>query len=499
MPAEQVMPTPTLADLLQGYVDAPALPITGIASDSRAVEPGFLFLACQGISSHGIDYVGQAKAAGAVAVAFDSSTANALPDIEIPMLGVADLEEKLGEIANRYYDYPSRQLAVVGVTGTNGKTTIAWLIAQCMEMLDQRCGYIGTLGYGVGELEGATGMTTPAVIEMQQRLAEFVVTGAKFAAIEVSSHALAQRRTDGVRFEAVLFSNLSRDHLDYHGDMRAYFESKALLFLDSDARRRIVDIDTEWGAELASRCGERVTIVSTAVDRVCVDTPHLFVRSVEAGEGGSAIAFDSSWGGGSLFVPLIGDFNVSNAALVLALLLELGVDLDTACDVLSRVSAPPGRMQRVAARGVGVFVDYAHTPDAIEAALAALRAHCRGRLWCVFGCGGERDTGKRPLMGRAAEQFADAIVITSDNPRHESAAGIIDDIVSGLSQRQRATIIEDRAAAIAWAIGEAGDGDCVLIAGKGHENFQQLGDERLPFSDFALASAVLRDTVGECD
>ncbi|MBT8088262.1 MAG: UDP-N-acetylmuramoyl-L-alanyl-D-glutamate--2,6-diaminopimelate ligase [Gammaproteobacteria bacterium] len=491
MPAEQIMPTPTLAALLQDYVDAPALPISGIASDSRAVAPGFLFLACQGLTSHGIDYLGAAKAAGAAAVAFDSATADKPADIGIPLFAIEHLDSKLGEIANRFYGYPSQQLGVIGVTGTNGKTTIAWLVAQCMEMLGKHCGYIGTLGHGVGELHGAAGMTTPATIELHGRLAEFVDAHAEFAALEVSSHAIAQWRIDGVRFEAALFSNLSRDHLDYHGDMRSYFESKAQLLLNSGAPHRIVDIDTAWGAELAARCGEGVVAVSTVTDRDAPKSAYLIVRSVAAADGGSDIRFDSAWGDGRLFVPLPGDFNVANAALVLALLLDLGVDKRMACDALAEVSAPPGRMQRVAARGISAYVDYAHTPDAIESALRALRIHCRGRLWCVFGCGGERDTGKRPLMGRAAEQHADKIVITSDNPRHESASSIIDDVVSGLIDATRATIIEDRAAAIAWTIEQAREGDCILIAGKGHESFQLVGGERLPFSDFGLALVLL--------
>jgi UDP-N-acetylmuramoyl-L-alanyl-D-glutamate--2,6-diaminopimelate ligase len=487
------MSTPTLAALLQGYVDAPPLPISGIASDSRAVEPGYLFIACQGLTHHGIEYVEAAKAAGAAAVAFDSTTADTPEDIGIPLLAIEHLDRKLGEIANRYYDYPSRHLGVFGVTGTNGKTTVAWLMAQCLEMLGKHCGYIGTLGHGLGELHGAADMTTPAVLELHGRLAEFVEAGANFAAVEVSSHALEQRRVDGVRFEAALFTNLTRDHLDYHGDMLSYFESKSLLFLDSDTRRRIVDIDTEWGAELAARCGADVVAVSTVADRAAVETPHVFVRSVKAEEGGSEITFDSSWGEGRLFVPLPGDFNVANAALVLALLFELGVDPEQACSALSQVSAPPGRMQRVSGRGISAYVDYAHTPDAIESALRALRGHCRGRLWCVFGCGGERDAGKRPLMGRAAEQHADAIVITSDNPRNEPASQIIEDIVSGLIDAQQATIIEDRAAAIAWVLRQAEKGDCVLIAGKGHESFQLTGGERVPFSDFGLAQALLAE------
>ena len=491
MPAEYRSCAPTLADLLRGFADAPALPVAGIASDSRALAPGYLFLACQGHSSHGLDYLQDALAAGVAAIAFDASTAELPADIDVPVFAIPDLAGKVGEIANRYYGYPSQQMSVVGITGTNGKTTVAWLIAQCRKILGERCGYMGTLGYGVDELVAADGMTTPAAVELHGRLAELLERRATSAAIEVSSHALSQRRVDGVHFAAALFTNLSRDHLDYYADMEQYFASKALLFTDADVDSRIINVDSEWGEALAQRCGPAAIIVSTQPDRAVDDRQHLFVRSVVATQQGSDITFVSSWGSGRVALPLPGAFNVANAALVLALLLQQGVDIKKACAVLSAVSAPPGRMQRAASNGIGVYVDYAHTPDAIEAALRALRAHCKGSLWCVFGCGGERDAGKRPLMARAAEEFADHVVITSDNPRNESPQLIIDAIVGGLRQRRSATIIEDRAAAIAWTINQADVDDIVLIAGKGHEAFQQTGDRKLPFSDLSVAEAAL--------
>ena len=491
MPAEHLTASPTLAELLQGYADAPPMPISGVASDSRRLGEGFLFLACQGMSSHGLDYIDDARAAGVGAVAYDAATADAPGDIGVPVFAVDRLSEKQGEIANRFYDRPSEKLQVIGVTGTNGKTTVAWLIAQCAQLLGERCGYLGTLGFGVDELQGAEGMTTPAAVEFHGRLADFVAADAKYAAVEVSSHALSQGRVDGVQFEAALFTNLSRDHLDYHADMRDYFESKAKLFLECGARHRIINLDTEWGTQLAARCGQDVVTVSTNFDRVANGRPFVFVRSVVVNDRGSDIAFTSSWGDGRYVSPLPGDFNVANSVILLALMLKLGVGLDDACDALSRVTAPPGRMQRIPGDGPAVFVDYAHTPEAIEVALRALRTHCQGRLWCVFGCGGERDAGKRPLMGRTAERFADQVVVTSDNPRNEAAGEIIDAVVGGLVHAERATIIEDRATAIAWTIGQAADNDVVLVAGKGHENYQEIGNERQPFSDFAIATAAL--------
>jgi UDP-N-acetylmuramoyl-L-alanyl-D-glutamate--2,6-diaminopimelate ligase len=491
MPAEHLSSIPTLAELLRGYAEAPPVPIHGIASDSRQLGEGYLFLACQGTNSHGLDYLADAKAAGVSAVAYDASTSVTPADVGVLMVAIDDLGAKVGEIANRFYGHPSKVLGVFGVTGTNGKTTVAWLIAQCAQLLGERCGYVGTLGYGVDKIEGSQRLTTPDAVELHGRLAEFVEQGANYAAVEVSSHALSQGRVDGVRFEAALFTNLTRDHLDYHADMQDYFETKARLFLESDTRNRIINLDSEFGSQLAARCGQDVITVSTNFNRVANGRRHVFARAVVAHPRGSDVEFVSSWGDGCFSLPLPGDFNVANAAIVLALMLQQGVSLDTACDVLSRVKAPPGRMERVSADGAAVYVDYAHTPSAIEAALRALRAHCRGRLWCVFGCGGDRDAGKRPLMGRASERLSDRVVITSDNPRSEDPGQIIDDVVSGFARPERATVIEDRAAAIAWAISQANDADIVLIAGKGHEAYQQIGDELYPFSDYAMAEAAL--------
>ena len=494
MPAEHLNPKPTLAELLRGFADAPAIAIGRLSSDSRSLRPGDLFLACGGDNNHGLDFISDAVTAGVAAIAWDSSTADApATEVGVPMVAVPDLVSHLGEIANRFYGRPSESLHVVGVTGTNGKTTVAWLIAQCCELLEQSCGYIGTLGTGVGEVEGGEGMTTPGAVELHGSLADFRNAGATWAAVEVSSHALAQNRVNGVTFDTVLFTNLSRDHLDYHGDMQNYAETKARLFLDYPARTRIINLDSEFGSELAGRCGEDVVTVSTRFDRVANGRPYVFVRSVVANDNGSLVRINSSWGDGEIELPLPGDFNVANAVIVLAALLRHGIPMARACETLAQVSAPPGRMERVeAAAGLPtVYVDYAHSPQAIDVALRALRAHCRGELWCVFGCGGDRDTGKRPLMARNAELGADRLVITSDNPRGEEPGQIIAQIIDGLKQPNRATVLEDRAAAIAWAIREAATDDVILIAGKGHENYQLIGTKRIDFSDYGAALANL--------
>jgi len=491
MPARETNEFPTLDELLRGFGEAPALPVAGIASDSRLVGDGYVFLACQGERSHGLDYLEEVQAAGAAALVWDTSTGTEPADCGLPSIGVADLAAQLGTIADRFYGSPSAALSVYGITGTNGKTTVAWMLAEAGEVLNERCGYIGTLGHGLGEISAAEGMTTPAAVELHGQLAEFVTAGAKHAAVEVSSHALSQHRVDGVRFDAALFTNLTRDHLDYHGDMREYFESKARLFTDCKPQHRIINLDSEYGLQLAERCGQDVVTVSTNFDRVANGRPYVFVRSVVATARGSDVTFMSAWGEGRFTLAMPGDFNVANAALVLALLLKKGVSLDAACECMALLKAPPGRMERVPGNGPVVYVDYAHTPNALEVALRALRPHRRGRLWCVFGCGGDRDTGKRPQMGRTAERMADRVVLTSDNPRTENPQLIMDDILGGFSKPEAATVIEDRAAAIAWTIAQAGAGDIVLIAGKGHEAYQQIGDARRVFSDRAVAQAAL--------
>ena len=488
MPAANLPTKTTLADLLQGMADAPQLPLCGIASDSRKVRDGYLFLALPGIASHGLDYLAKAIENGAVAAAYDAPSGPVDNDLPIPLLRIDGLALEVGEIANRWYGSPSMALDVVGVTGTNGKTTVAWLIAECLNRLDRRAAYAGTLGTGIGALTSGADLTTPAAVELHGKLAEFVADGASHAVLEVSSHALSQSRVDGIRFASALFTNLSRDHLDYHGDMRRYFESKMTLFTDCRPARSIIDVDTPYGQRLVKRCKGDVVEVSVAENCSGIARAHLTATEVAVNRDGCSVAVDGSWGRARFELPLVGRFNVSNALAVLGYLLSDGVSIEDATAALAAVAAPPGRMQRVP--GSNVFIDYAHTPDALALALQALHEHCRGQLWCVFGCGGERDRGKRPLMGKAARQFADRVVLTSDNPRSEDPTAIIADILEGTGKT--ATVIEDRAAAIEWAVNAAAAGDAVLIAGKGHESYQLIGDRRIEFSDLDVATAAVR-------
>ena len=483
-----------LRQLLANIAEAPATAINGLTDDSRRVRRGDLFLALEGESGHGLAHAEAAIAAGAAAVAWDSSTGDAAEARgPVPFVAVADLAAQQGEIANRWYSWPSRSLDVFAVTGTNGKTTVAFLIAQCLQRLGERCGYLGTLGHGIEELSADSDLTTPPCIRLQGALAGMRADGATDVAIEASSHALAQGRLTGTRLNAAIFTNLSRDHVDYHGDMEAYGETKARLFTDFECQHRIIGIDCEFGRQLATRCGDEVITTSALSARPANGQRYVIVRSAVAGSSGSKVRVTSSWGEGEVTVPLPGEFNIANAMQVFALLLARGIDFDDAREVMAQMSAPPGRLQAVTGSDLSlpqVYVDYAHTPAALEAVLQALRAHTAGHLWCVFGCGGDRDVGKRPLMGATVDRLADRAVVTNDNPRSEAPQKIIAEILDAM---QASTVaIEDRAAAIAYAVRHAAPGDTVLIAGKGHENYQIIGSERLDFSDFEVALANIR-------
>jgi UDP-N-acetylmuramoyl-L-alanyl-D-glutamate--2,6-diaminopimelate ligase len=495
MPAETLTSAIGLDQLLRGMADAPAIVPGGISTDSRTLKKDDVFFACQGATSHGIEFLEQAVAADVAAIVWDSATATEIDAqlIPVPAIPVEGLAGYIGTIANRWFDTPSRSVRIAAVTGTNGKTTVAYLIAKCLQLINRKCGYIGTLGSGVDEITGAGGMTTPACVELNTALAGFRDQNVQYAAIEVSSHALKQKRVDGVYFDAAIFTNLSRDHIDYHGDMQAYGEVKARLFLDNDINNRIVCIDSDFGMQLAARCSSNVVSVSTKIDRESSGVPFVAVRGVVTDAAGSKMSLESSWGATEINLQLPGEFNVANAAEVLALLLSWDIPLDEASAVLGQVTAPPGRMELVKPgqhkQLPAVYIDYSHTPASLDAALSALRSHCEGKLWCVFGCGGDRDRGKRPLMGKIALRLADHAIVTNDNPRSEAPARIIADITKGMGSD--AVVIEDRRAAIAHAVSAAGSDDIILIAGKGHENYQIIGKQRQVFSDLETAEANL--------
>ena len=486
-----------LKALLGGAFDVPAsVDVADVTLDSRAVRPGSLFLACRGNAQHGLRFARDAAAAGARAILWEPSPGVAPPvlDPQVLLLPVPGLRAQAGFIADRFFAAPSAKLAVSGITGTNGKSTCAWLLADALSRCGRPTAYFGTLGHGrIGALE-ASEHTTPDAVTLQRWLAEEAAAGTQAVAMEVSSHALDQDRCAGVRFQAAAFTNLTRDHLDYHGDMARYAAAKARLFEWPRLQVRVFNIDDALGRELTLRMRDQQGLWVTSRQPGALPPAARFVRAqrLVAGAGGLELRIDSSAGAATLSSPLLGDFNGDNLLTVLALMLGLGVDLAAACAALAGCRAPAGRMQTLGGGELPLAViDYAHTPDALDKALAALRPHTPGRLWCVFGCGGERDRGKRAAMGAIAARLADQVIVTDDNPRGEDPAAIVQAILAGMPQPASAEVIHDRAAAIGSALARARRGETVLIAGKGHEDMQHIGSTRRPFSDVQVARAAL--------
>jgi UDP-N-acetylmuramoyl-L-alanyl-D-glutamate--2,6-diaminopimelate ligase len=477
-------PTRTaLATLLAGMsCDPPALDVAGVAVDSRQVSADSLFLAYPGTRAHGLDHVEQAVARGACAVAWDGDTA---PALNVPQLQVPDLAVRASTIASRFYGQPSQRLFVAGVTGTDGKTSCAWMLSQALAALGQRCGYMGTLGFGFREELAAASHTTPDPVGVQDWLARFVAADADAVALEVSSHALDQYRVDGVAFDVAVLTQVGRDHLDYHGDMPRYAAAKQRLFGFAGLTSAVLNGDDAHGrAWLATLDTSVSPVVYGFGDMAALDARHVRIAAARTHADGLALELDTSWGSARVDSTLIGRFNAMNLAAVLAVMLARDVPLNQAAAALAAVTTVPGRMQRIDARADQplVVVDYAHTPGALGHALDAVRAHARARVLCVFGCGGERDRGKRALMGAAAEA-ADAVWLTDDNPRSEAPAQIVRDIQAGMNANAAITVEHDRRRAIRQAIAAAGPNDVVLIAGKGHETLQQVGNERRAFDD----------------
>ena len=487
-----------MATMLAREFDAPAtiarlaaMP-RRITADSRQVRAGDAFAAYRGQAADGRAFIPDAIARGAGAVLWDPPGFQWNSAWKVPNVPVDDLRSKLGAIADLVYGSPSRSLWVVGVTGTNGKTSCSHWIAQCLDAQGRRTGILGTLGCGfVGELRPALN-TTPDAALVHETLAQFRDAGANAVAMEVSSHALDQGRVNAVEFDVALFTNLTRDHLDYHGTMAAYGAAKARLFARPELDACVINVDDAFGQSLADAARARGQNVLT----YGLVNADIVATALTAGYAGMALSVATPWGRGDLAMQLDGAFNASNVLGVLGVLLASDIGLDEALSALSRVTAPPGRMQRL---GGGfkplVVVDYAHSPDALENVLTALRPSVAeaGELVCVFGCGGDRDSGKRPEMGRIAATLADRVIVTSDNPRGEDPAAIADAIVSGIhgTGSKRWTVELDRAAAIRDAVASAQGGDVVLVAGKGHEDYQERQGVRVPFSDAETAAAAL--------
>ena len=492
--------------------------VNDLTLDSRAIAPGGLFLALKGRTHHGLKFAEQAVARGARAVLYEDS-----PDTVAPSLGagvfvaaVPQLSQRASAIADRFFGAPSQTLTLAGITGTNGKTTCAWLLAQALQLCGRPAAYMGTLGFGLapsgeGLAHGSSGRspavtptahTTSDAVTVQRHLAALRNVGAECVSMEVSSHAIDQDRVAGVRFNTAAFTNLTRDHLDYHGTMEAYGAAKARLFSWPSLLNRIINVDDPFGWQLASQLSSARLVITTqkgvsavsALRQAAVrDAEFVRAARVTPDLAGLVIGVESSWGASELTVRLMGEFNVDNVLTVLAVLLAWNIPLAQAVGALEQCRAASGRMEMLGGRGLTplAIVDYAHTPDALAKALKAARLHCRGQLRVVFGCGGDRDAGKRPLMGHIAAALADDIIVTDDNPRTEVPERIVADIVAGIAGGTPVVVEHDRALAIRLALQRSVPDDVVLVAGKGHEDYQIYGTERRPFADQAIVTAAL--------
>jgi len=466
----------------------PQTRVESLCYDTRQAAPGALFFALRGVKAEGNQFVAQAAELGAMAVVSDAaSAACALPFVQVP-----DARAAMADMAAAFHGHPAAKLKVMGVTGTNGKTTTAFLLKHLLDADQRRCGLIGTIKYCIGDEEMDAPRTTPESPDLQELLARMVDVGSKAVAMEVSSHALVQHRVRGIEFDAAVFTNLTQDHLDYHKTMEAYFSAKALLFENLSKQtakkgRAILNADDRYGRLLKERLGKKVPVITYGL-------------GASAGFRATDVKFDAT---GSTFhlqakgrsylvrLPLIGAFNIYNALGALAAASAMGMELRAAVAAMVMAPQVPGRLQRVPAkRSFQVFVDYAHTDDALRNVLRTLRELNPNRLITVFGCGGDRDRAKRPLMAAAAEEFSDWSVLTSDNPRSEDPLRILADIRAGLPGK-RYEEIPDRESAIRRAVELAGPGDIVLIAGKGHETYQEFADRRIAFDDAVVARRAI--------
>ncbi|MFG0722572.1 UDP-N-acetylmuramoyl-L-alanyl-D-glutamate--2,6-diaminopimelate ligase [Pseudomonas sp. GLN_6] len=477
MPLNQLLPQAASSTLIRE-----------LTLDSRKVRPGDLFLAVPGTQQDGRVHIADAVARGAAAVAYEAEGAAVMTAHSAELIALKGLANQLSAIAGRFYGEPSRGLHLIGITGTNGKTSVSQLLAQALDLLGERCGIVGTLGNGFyGALEQGR-HTTPDPIGVQATLADMKNAGARAVAMEVSSHGLHQGRVAALAFDVAVLTNLSRDHLDYHGSMQAYAEAKAALFAWSGLRCRVLNLDDAFGRELAAAEYDSRLISYSLHDAEA----YLYCRDAQFDEQGVRATLVTPRGEGSLRSSLLGRFNLSNLLAVVGTLLGLDYPLDEILQVLPQLQGPIGRMQRL---GGGkqplVVVDYAHTPDALEKVLEALRPHVKGRLLCLFGCGGDRDNGKRPLMAAVVERLADAVLVTDDNPRTEAPAQIFADIRAGFVTPEAVQFVHGRGQAIAQLIAAASADDVLVLAGKGHEDYQEINGVRQPFSDLVEATKAL--------
>lgn len=480
----------SLAQLLPDVAAIPPdLMVTGLVQDSREIRAGDAFVAIGGFGVHGLKFAADARRAGASAILFEPPAPIDAPSPS-DAIAVPNLRARLGELGDRFHGRVTASMTTVGVTGTNGKTSVVQLLAQAWSLRGVCSSTIGTLGAGLYGQAAPTGFTTPLVLHLHELLAELHHAGAQAVAIEVSSHALDQGRVDGVHFDVALFTNLTRDHLDYHGDMASYGAAKARLFAWPGLWAAAINLDDDYGRQLHASLPATVRAIGLSSRGVADATLRAGALHLDgAGIGFDLVADDHAY---PVRSTLLGRVNVDNLLAVAGALFALGDPPARIASTLSQLQPVHGRMNRLGGGAKPlVVIDYAHTPDALQQALASLRAHAQARLICVFGCGGERDTGKRPQMAAIAERNADLVIVTDDNPRAESGAAIVADILAGFADAGRVIVQRDRAAAIAHAIGEAGVDDIVLIAGKGHERYQEIDRVQYPFDDTQVARMQL--------
>jgi UDP-N-acetylmuramoyl-L-alanyl-D-glutamate--2,6-diaminopimelate ligase len=464
--------------------------VSGLVMDSRELRRGDAFVAIAGFGTHGLAFAAQVQEQGAAAILFEPPAPAEYP-APADAIAVPALRSRLGAMGDLFHGHPSQAMTMVGVTGTNGKTSTVQLLAQAWHLRGIDSGSIGTLGAGRHGQVQPTGFTTPLVLRMHALLGELRDAGVRAVAMEVSSHALDQGRVDGVHYDVAVFTNLTRDHLDYHGDMASYGAAKARLFGRAGLKAAVLNLDDAFGRTLHGSVADGLQAVGVSSRGQAGAT----LRAEALAFDNRGLAFDLVVDGQAHPVrsPLLGRFNVDNLLAVAGVLHALGDDAATIAATLSGLQPVAGRMNRLGGDGVLplVVVDYAHTPDALAQALTSLRAHAEARLVCVFGCGGERDRGKRPQMAQIAETEADLVIVTDDNPRGEDGDAIVADILAGFAEPQAVTVERDRAAAIARAIGQAGRDDIVLVAGKGHEPYQEVAGTRHPFDDTDMARRAL--------
>ena len=465
----------------------PDCDVLGLCNDSRKICPGDLFFAYKGAAFDGRLYIADAVRAGAKAVVYSPENSTiSLPD-SVPCVAIPQIGDKLAEIARRFYQTPHNAFSVTGVTGTNGKTTIAYQLAQAFDLLNQRASYVGTIGQGSVQALQPLANTTPDALCLQRLMYEYWQAGVAHVCMEVSSHALAQGRVAGIDFTQAIFTNLTHEHLDYHHTMEEYAAAKAALFAMPTLQWAIINHDDAYCAAMQAKVVRPCETLTYGLQEGADVRALLWQTNIA----GTQLEIASPWGMHSVRVNLVGAFNVYNSLAVFASLLAQGVAASEAVRVMSLLQASPGRMEVISANPC-VIVDYAHTPDALENALSTLSQLKQGRLFVVFGCGGDRDRAKRPMMGRIASQYADGILLTSDNPRSEDPLAILQEIASGVASNNNLWSIVDRKEAIHQALAMAEPKDIVLIAGKGHETYQQIGKERFDFSDKAVVQSLLK-------